>query len=111
MAPPDTLIPAAALSKSGPEDSDRLSSAIANTSEQGPNSPAQRLNDFTDQLEFLMDWRDELAWRIAKAEFRLVWMERREFDALVEEVQSWRAACELTVGLAKASEPEAPFHD
>jgi len=71
----------------------------------------QRLNDFTDQLEFLIDWRDELAWRIAKAELQLVWMEKREFDALVNEVRSWRAACELMVWLAEASEPEAPFHD
>jgi hypothetical protein len=66
------------------------------------------LETSADVLAILLKWRDELEWRLAKAPLQLVWMEKREFDALVTEVQSWKAACEIFALAHQASNPKTP---
>ena len=77
-------------------------------------TPVQRetlssgVEGITEELEFLVEWRRELEWRLVKAQLQLVWMQKHEFDALVAEVRSWCAASEIYVCLAKAFMSERP---
>jgi hypothetical protein len=96
MKPPHTSRPI----KAEHENPDPLASGTAETVGPAQQPFAEGLHDLADELTILIDWRDELAWRIAKARLQIVWMEKSEFDALVHDVRNWRAAFDAIALLA-----------
>jgi hypothetical protein len=59
------------------------------------NAARERLDERTEQLEIIADWRDDLTIRIRRARlaFELVGLDVAEQDRLIAEVEEFRRTC------------------